>query len=499
MFALKHFIETRVDQDRLYLAMVAITVITVIKFFLVGSYPNINEVYSAGATMEYISTNLQTSPITDIKVIAAGESCPKGYMLSTIGEFYGSEVSCWDRISKKYTDTSSSCFWIEYFLLRKTIPAVHGSYFHNWFGSNFCILRNSDFYYTLAECQPGFEKCGATLCVPESENCPISDVKLIKADNGTFYMTVKNDHRSNNHVYKLDYSLNGLPCVSQYQWPASNLSNKALPLIQSPQGCNPVDTDALTLANATGEAFFSQYSEFLGGMADVPLVREFLFQQNVVLVARKHLFIIWNNSHYDECLELVILDDSDSDESFSELIRKEQDSETYFNYITYGMILLQCLVLVYCTRIGGVREFIGPLAIFIGITLVELIAIGVHSWVISDIIPELKESSVSFVKAGYISCFQNTDLNNYLNGDFANVWATYAARVPAMKGFFWIMLIVLIAFSGVSAVWVLQNKDRESFYQFDELIRDSGIWNRDHLREMQEVRARQTNPKNEDW
>ena len=110
------------------------------------------------SVIDYITKNLRTPPIADIRLPTNGE-CPQDYETLVLGAWAGTVKGCQNSAGGATQECESDDTVIE---------AQEPRNVSSWKGQTMCYNRLTIFNYSASEtCQNGYKACSNILCVPE--------------------------------------------------------------------------------------------------------------------------------------------------------------------------------------------------------------------------------------------------------------------------------------------------------------------------------------------
>lgn len=405
------------------------------------------QMQEANGLISYVIKNLKSNPITNLQVVSAQQDCPDDFIQTPIGNFSGTVTACWDPSSYKYTQFGECTLHKQ----EVTVPAIAPYEFYTWKNNKFCIKRLSQ-GYTQSDsfCSASYRKCGAFLCVPEDEPCPISHIELQKDSNDNIInITATNNETSNSHLVFFDISLHALPCLSDLLWPLAYSMNTTLPLIQKPQGCKVTDEDSEKLDRMEGTAFFSQYPELKANISKAPLLGNALFSETILSVARYKVKIS-RNANFDFCMSISKQDPT----ALQAPLEKLHNISLSFKSYAYWLLAVGAAVALFSLYARHILKYI---VAWSGILLAYAIIIGWELWSISSTKQVCKEEASYLQRFGAEQCFENKILNEFLFSRFGEIMELTESLQHSVGDLLWIAL----AFAGLGfglVYWLWRRK-----------------------------------------
>jgi hypothetical protein len=204
---------------------------------------------------------VEPDPIKSIEV--SRWNCRKGYEHFVNDEYPGIYGGCYLPTLNLLLKKNCSDESISFIKKRISIPEIEKTKVYFWRNTNLCVERykfdNVEYEYIpeSRNCSEGFRKCGKIdifnyLCVGESFECPITDLKfqsrekpyradynpILLGDNKTMLLYTNVPQLKNNTFIPTDFTISpNIPCIDN-----SKISNSSdvFPLAKEPEryGCN---------------------------------------------------------------------------------------------------------------------------------------------------------------------------------------------------------------------------------------------------------------------
>jgi len=204
---------------------------------------------SVAGALSYISFNLVQHPILDVRVQDDGSKCPTGYSGILLGTWPGTTAGC-DCPAGLKAGVCQKGGKHPRDLFCDDIGSRKPIDMYDWGGSKWCVLRAKlgTEYKRSAECAEGFRKCSSGICVLETLDCPVTEVKFdttgdYKLKLGTDRYVVTEKTQGKSPVIDLAITPNNIPCFSEDYFAAGPVKPYIL-IDANEKGCTKYGLDS---------------------------------------------------------------------------------------------------------------------------------------------------------------------------------------------------------------------------------------------------------------
>jgi hypothetical protein len=260
--------------------------------------------------LQYIRTNFDTAPINDIVLSTPAMGCPDSrYHAVPLYRWDGLIAGCYCAFEGKLLAQACSENSLTGCRYLRPMPV---STLSTWKDNIFCVKRLTNTIQNLDPnnyylCPTGFTTCGMRLCIPNGEQCPITDIQVIpksqtaslKASYYTTFSTYGGTHAlifareyDRPAVVNLAVSPTDLPCLDPNQKPKQ--WKRYLLSVSQASGCGLYGTDtgnSAVIDQVAQDTFFFNQNDPALYYGDYPGFGSFLVDQIANLVMQKRIYV----------------------------------------------------------------------------------------------------------------------------------------------------------------------------------------------------------------
>ena len=253
--------------------------------------PHVPQLIASIPIVDYFADALSSPLISDLQTIPTNESCPENYTRIPVGFWPGTSQGCFCPQTHAFisaTTCDSPC---------QEVPITPRIPLYVWKETYFCAKYNSKYILSPARvCLSSYKLCGVYMCIPESEDCPITEIRIStgnihgyesrKLANGELVL-FKRNASSTSHLRALTAHLNGRPCLNPIRSQERNGTRPYLLLDLLEIGCDKynIDNDTAIVDHNDELGFYSQNQLFEDVINRLPNFEEYAENQKMVLSA----------------------------------------------------------------------------------------------------------------------------------------------------------------------------------------------------------------------